>query len=323
MAAQTTVIGIDEAGYGPILGPLVVSAAAFRMPGTPQSPDLWDTLQESVGRTASARGSKIPIIDSKRLYTRKDGLARLERSVLAVLAAARGMPPDLRSLLTLLSPDVHQKMHEYPWYRDANPPLPREADAGGIRVAAALLKRDLRAHSIRLAGLWSEVLLEGHYNRLVSGTRNKAVVLSGLTLRLIQRAADAHPQDHLMIYVDKQGARSRYGNLLLRAFDDRRLKVLEEGAETSAYELTGPRTTWRIRFSQAGESHHMPVALGSLVSKYLRELLMACFNRYWTEQVPELRSTAGYYQDGRRFLKDIGPHVRRLGIDKDRLVRQR
>jgi hypothetical protein len=50
---------------------------------------------------------------------------------------------------------------------------------------------------------------------------------------------------------------------------------------------------------------------------------MACFNRYWTEQVPELRSTAGYYQDGRRFLKDIGPHVRRLGIDKDRLVRQR
>ena len=65
------------------------------------------------------------------------------------------------------------------------------------------------------------------------------------------------------------------------------------------------------------------VALASMVSKYLRELLMGCFNGYWLGEVPSLRPTAGYYQDGLRFLKEIEPHLRRLGVRREWLVRQR
>jgi ribonuclease HII len=323
MPSRTILIGIDEAGYGPILGPLVVSAAAFEVPVAVADACLWEALKESVSPTRSARKSRIPILDSKKLFSRSDGLAKLERSVLAVMTAWRGMPPTLRGLVGLLCPELLAKLPEYPWYRDADPKLPRAADAGGVRLAASLLRRDLDGHSIRCAGFWSEVLPERHYNRLVDSTQNKAVVLSGLTLRLMQRVADAYPDQELRFAVDKQGAREVYGPLLLRAFEDRRLKVLDETPEHSAYELSGGRAAWRVSFSQSGESRHLLVALASLMSKYLREALMECFNAFWSSHVPELKPTAGYYEDGLRFLKDIQPHLRRLGIEKEWLVRQR
>lgn len=323
MGDTLILVGIDEAGYGPVLGPLVVSASAFEVPAGAADDCLWERLGGSVCRTVSARESKIAILDSKKLYRRQEGLARLERSVLAAVGAWRGVPPSLRGLLGLLCPDVPELLAEYPWYQAADVDLPAAADKGGIRIASGRFARDLDAQSTRLAGFWSEVLPEGHYNRLVTNTRNKAVVLSGLTLRLVQRVADAYPDRELHISIDKQGGRDHYGRLLLRAFEDRRLKVVTESREQSAYELVGGRAPWHVSFHLSGESQHLPIALASLVSKYLRELLMACFNRFWIEQVPDLKPTAGYYQDGLRFLKDIGPHLGRLGIARERLVRQR
>ncbi len=316
-------IGIDEAGYGPILGPLVVSAAAFEVPSEIADKCLWEVLAKSVSRTRSIRGGMVPILDSKKLYPRKEGIGRLERSVLAVMSAWRELPPHLQGLLGVLCPEVLAGLQEYPWYRDMDVALPQAADAGGIRIAASVFRRDLEAQGLQVAGMWSEVLPEGHYNRVVTNTQNKAVVLSGLTLRLIQRAADAYPERSMRIFVDKQGARQRYGPLLMRAFEGRRLRVIEETPEMSAYELVGSRTTWRIRFTQSGESHHLPVAQASLVSKYVRELLMGSFNRYWCGEAPDTRPTAGYYKDGLRFLEEIEPHRLRLGIERDQLVRQR
>ena len=316
-------IGIDEAGYGPILGPLVVGAAAFEVPDTMSDRSLWDVLESSVSREAADRKSRIPVLDSKKLYKRKEGLGRLERSVLSFLTAWRGGPASLRQLLGLVCPGVLDQLPDYDWYRDADPSLPRAADAGGIRIAANLLKQDLAANSIRLAGCLAEVLPEGHYNRLVGMTHNKAVVLSGLVLRLIQRLADAYPGHELLIFVDKQGARSHYGSLLMKGFDRRRLKIIEETDDSSAYELVDDATRWRVRFSQSGESRDLPVALASMIAKYLRELFMECFNDYWLRLAPSVKPTAGYYQDGLRFLRDIEPHLGRLGVERDRLVRQR
>ena len=229
----------------------------------------------------------------------------------------------MHGLFGLLCPDLPGRLAEYPWYRGANPALPTCADLVDIRIASRLLAEDLQARAVRPAGCWAEVLPEGQYNRLVNGTQNKAVVLSGLTLRLIQRVADAYPERELQICIDKQGGREHYGHMLLRSFEDRRLKVIEESDEHSAYELTGSRTRWQISYSQSGESRHLTVALASMISKYVRELLMGCFNAYWLREVPKLAPTAGYYEDGLRFLRDIRPHVQRLGIREDLLVRQR
>lgn len=316
-------IGIDEAGYGPILGPLVVSAAAFEVVTPRADRCLWRTLARAVSPTVESRDPRLPILDSKKLYQRKEGLARLEKSVLAVTTAWRETPPTLRRFLGLLCPETLGDLDAYPWYRDADADLPRSADLGAVRIAAGLLKREMSAQSVRPAGVFAEIMLEGHYNRLVGRTRNKAVLLLGMVLRLIHRITELYPRHELRIFADKQGARSHYGPALMRAFEDRRLKVIAEDDNESAYELLTGSSRWCVRFSQSGETKHLPVALASLIAKYSRELLMERFNDFWRRQAPDVKSTAGYYQDGLRFLREVEPHAQRLGIERRWLVRQR
>ena len=42
-----------------------------------------------------------------------------------------------------------------------------------------------------------------------------------------------------------------------------------------------------------------------MTAKYLRELYMGGFNLYWQSLLPGIKPTAGYYNDGKRFLDDL------------------
>jgi hypothetical protein len=50
---------------------------------------------------------------------------------------------------------------------------------------------------------------------------------------------------------------------------------------------------------------------------------MARFRAYWQTEAPEVRASAGYFGDGRRFLREIEPTLARLGIDRTDLARVR
>ena len=67
----------------------------------------------------------------------------------------------------------------------------------------------------------------------------------------------------------------------------------------------------------------LPTALASMTAKYLRELSMRAFNKFWSVHVPDLRPTAGYPKDAHRFYKDIRTAQRKLGIDDHALWRQK
>jgi len=324
----TLVVGIDEAGYGPLLGPLVVSAAAFEMPmeseptGSP-APDLWHVLRTSVARRLRRRDPRLCVADSKTLFKRSDdrGLALLERGVLTFLAQAGDPPPTLEALVRRVCPDGAEIMKEYPWYTEADLPLPTSATADEIRTQRNALQADLAAHGLRVVGIFSEILPAGHFNRRVEATRNKAVVLFGLTLRLIQRAVRAAGAEDVCVCVDRQGGRTHYRRPLMTAFPDARLEIVEESPERCSYRLNRPGGAWLVHFLKNGEARQLPIALASMASKYLRELMMSCFNRYWCTHVADLRPTAGYYEDGRRFLTEIAEAMTRLKIEPRHVAR--
>ena len=76
------VIGIDEAGYGPNLGPLVQAAVALKLPAG--DPAGWDALKGAVRRCVEKADGRLLIDDSKKVYTR-GGLEALERGVTPLL----------------------------------------------------------------------------------------------------------------------------------------------------------------------------------------------------------------------------------------------
>lgn len=320
------VAGIDEAGYGPILGPLVVSSAAFEVPDDLARGCLWNLLAGSISDKAGKRDPRLPITDSKKLHHSKDGLTAVERTALAMLAAGGARPADFQTLLSQLCPDLRQDLPGYPWYRSFNTLLPCACDSALVRLQANAVARDMSHNGARFLGARAAILPEGHYNRLIDATRNKATVLWSLTLRLIDRLISQSGAGPLYIFVDRQGARIAHAQALLTAFEDARLTILEEQDTLSRYRLTrgaAPGTDISIEFRESGESAHLPIALASIFSKYLRELFMLAFNRYWQQQVSGVRHTAGYYQDGLRFLQDIAPAIDSLRIERHMLVRSR
>src|SRR4051794_27237348 len=102
-------IGIDEAGYGPNLGPFVMTGAAWRVERTPV--DLWDHLTVWVRRAGAPEDGRFLVADSKLVYSPQRGLAELERAVLAFTHA----PPTLADYLEAISPTALDEVRGEFW----------------------------------------------------------------------------------------------------------------------------------------------------------------------------------------------------------------
>jgi len=315
--------GIDEAGFGPVLGPLVVSCSLFSLPDGAEGESMWRLLGAAVAKKASKRHARVAIADSKKLYgglRGGAGLEGLERGVLAMLAARGQTPASLVELLETISPGAIDAAREYPWYHDVALPLPRSAKAADVALAGKGLAKTMEDAGAKLAGIRSETVFEGEYNRL-AGAANKSVMLFDVTCRLLMRLWTAAGHRRLIVQVDRQGGRQRYLPGLQRVFDGCSFKIIEEDAQQSAYRITCGAKEAEVHFSVGCEDKQLAVALASMTSKYLRELFMELLNGFWSKRVPQLAPTAGYYTDGRRFYRDIEPAVKELGVDGRMLYR--
>jgi hypothetical protein len=327
--------GIDEAGLGPVLGPLVASAAAFRV--APQAAeearaDLWTLLSSCVARDLrhARKAGRVAIGDSKKLYSRqaKQGLSPLERGVLAMLLAAEGqagaqLPKSLTDLLHAVAPGAAERAKAYPWYDRCDLAIPRSVDATDLELTSNALKVGLREAGVGFLGLRSEPVFVGEFNRMIEATQNKSTTAFDVTCRLLAHLWSSAPEPLLHVTVDRQGGRMRYCQPLLRVFAGCELKVLGEDEQISAYRITqGPRCM-EVRFEVGAERRNLPVALASMACKYLRELFMEMFNAFWARHVENLAPTAGYYVDGRRFYREIQPAMARLGVDERTVYRSR
>jgi len=315
---------MDEAGLSPVLGPLVLSAVAVSVPDEHVGRSLWELLGAAVCRKPASK-SAVAIDDSKKLYSASSarGLKPLERGVLAALASADQRPSDLAGLLEVISPQTASQLSVYPWYAGVDHPLPHRADATDISLAGNALRKALSDVGARLVGVRSEPVLVGQFNRLVSATRNKATTLFDLASRLLAWAWRYTSRQPVWVHVDRLGGRQRYGPGLQRVFDGCDLKIEDETQHRSAYVITQGSRRMHVAFSVGGDSDQLPIALASMLSKYVRELFMGLLNGFWSQHVGDLKRTSGYHTDGKRFLEQIEPMVQQLGVDRSLLVRSR
>ncbi len=327
--------GIDEAGYGPTLGPLTVACAILRVGDADPSlgtPNLWKLLDDGVCREPGRGGKpdakgRIAIADSKQLklsnsVSTTHPLVHLERGVLAFLAAGSGTPvpetdDDLVRVLAGAWPS-----HEC--YQGEPTSLP--VSGGQVGIAGNLLARSLARANVGLASLRCRVMEEPEFNRIIRDTGSKAEATATALCEHLRHAwsllKNAPEDTRLGIVCDRQGGRMAYADLLARAMPESTITVIEQTDTRSQYvwEHAGRRAG--ITFLVEAEQAHLPVALASMTAKYVRELAMMRFNRGWARRLVELKRppiepTAGYAQDARRWLAEMNL----TSAERQRIVR--
>ncbi|MBN1974026.1 MAG: hypothetical protein JW787_10340 [Sedimentisphaerales bacterium] len=319
---MAVLVGIDEAGFGPILGPLIASSCSFSLPDNLLKSDLWEILRKSISVTRKHLLGRLLVTDSKKAYSKSAGIKHLERTVLTMLKSMDRQPRTLAELIEILCPSSLERLNEYPWHKNMQE-CELSKDEADRKIASAALSNDLTSNGIALLDIRSCCLDVAYYNAMVEAVKNKANVLFTAIAQLIKNAYDSFADEELQIIIDHQGGRVRYRLSLQKMFPDMELKILKETPALSSYELQEGKKVMRLHFVVGADSKYMPVSLASMVSKYLRELLIGNMNQYFSGFDADLKPTAGYWQDGLRFINDIKTNIPHVHFDSNQLIRCR
>jgi len=308
-------IGMDEAGYGPNLGPLLIVMTCWKTPGAPQACDFYHLLQRSVSSQGTAQKKKLHIADSKLVNVGKEGFHSLEISALALLKSLGVEASGFHSLCDALTSSVQASAFNSdtlpaessftikksaPWYVD-DLKLPVTDCLEQVHKLASQFSRCMQSSGAELIDIQADLVVERRYNQLVEfNTNNKGLTLSRLAFRLLRANWSPADQRPALIVGDKHGGRNRYDELLSEVLDQEMILRIEEGQQISRYRVG----LSELRFQVGGETH-LPVACASIIAKYLRELSMKLFNRYWSQHCPGVKPTLGYPNDARRFREQV------------------
>ncbi|MGB5348195.1 MAG: hypothetical protein WBN10_01255 [Polyangiales bacterium] len=308
--ADMLVMGVDENGLGPRLGPLVATSVVLET--------------SRYGRAALCkRGLGLGLTDSKETggfgrmaFTESVALALVERGVGRLPTSADDfldrVAPTSRPRLRACCPD--EATARQCWAVDPSLPMFGGNVADGRRLLDQLIGRS----NLRIVEVRSRVACAGLLNAKLLDGINKLAVDLELFEDLIVSVCVRQDSPLLVLCGMIGGIRdyaSRFGR-----FDSNRVEALANRDGQRRYAVDG---VGELRFEVDADARHLPVALASIVGKYVREVCMHRIGEFYRNDLPGLALASGYHDPvTTRFIETTEPSRRRLGIAPDCFRRQ-
>jgi hypothetical protein len=304
-------VGIDEAGYGPNLGPLVMTAVVAETGGgngrahrAGRSLDFWGDLASTVDR-AGGDPARLWVDDSKAIFSGGNGRSRLEATCMAAIhAASNTLPRSLEALLEIVGAGTLEEVELARWLDAGQSEGPCRSIAHEPQLEALLERKPLCSASAvwRVTAVRAVVIGPLLFNTRLLEHGLKSAVHYQAFEKLLSWAWSLTVADSTTRVVgDKHGGRHYYYGPLTQSFPETWIDRGCEGPELSRYTLRDRSRQMEVNLLPRADANDGLVALASIVSKTIREFWMDIFNAYWCSRVPGLRPSAGYPNDSKRF----------------------
>jgi len=329
MSKKKLLIGVDEAGYGPSMGPLTICATAWRVPMGLDASEMTSMLEpELLAKPIKQNSVHVPIGDSKKIHRDEYAVEGLILGSRFLSFAIDGkVPTEWDAKIASFAKEDWSRLASIPWYvkRPSAHAMILDTkfpDQANYFQAAFQKTQSLE---MQLVGIRMRVIDEIDFNRQVDRTGNKSTLLSEASLALVKQVIRelSEKGEDVEVYCDKHGGRNRYQAVLTYSFDEEWFEIEIESRACSRYQAKWDEHAIRIQFKVDGDSI-FPSAAASIVAKWTREELMDRLNGFWESKVAGgIKATAGYYVDATRFAKQIDAAVKKLGLVRDQWWRKK
>lgn len=265
----TVMLGIDENGLGPVMGPLIVTGI------------LADVNKKDF--------TWFPCIeDSKRFFRSRNpgSLRKLEETVLAVFLAVYGHMPASPGELVKNICTIPACTHTRNICSENIPSRFRHADIRTAKNKGKEFALWMQQEQVNIRDINCRVMCPFYINKFLRKGSSKSFLDFTLFMHIVEETQVPYCE----VIAGKIGGMKRYFPFLKAVFPSLNIQIVEEKKEVSTYLLKNPNKTTRIGFYLNVEKNSFLASLSSIIGKYVRELFMESIN----ESLGNKEKVSGY-----------------------------